>query len=97
MNPHISASGKYAANDSTPNSSGSKLDTERSYIRSLATSFAWAASGGKSGAAFSRTTDDRFVIKCISRTELQMFLDCAPAYFEVSQASSAHYFSPYTF
>jgi hypothetical protein len=83
MNPHISG-GKDSNNDSATNAfSGSKLDVERSYIRSLATSFAWAASGGKSGAAFSRTTDDRFVIKCISRTELQMFLDCAPAYFEV--------------
>ena len=83
MNPHISSS-KDSINDGTSNTfPGSKLDVERSYIRSLATSFAWAASGGKSGAAFSRTSDDRFVIKCISRTELQMFLDCAPAYFEV--------------
>lgn len=85
MNPHLSGSKDSANSDNTANSfSGSKLDIERSYIRSLATSFAWNASGGKSGAAFSRTTDDRFVIKCISRTELQMFLDCAPAYFEVS-------------
>lgn len=78
--------------DSTgADSSGSAKspDIEKSYIRSLATSLAWAASGGKSGAAFSRTTDDRFVIKCISRTELQMFLDCAPAYFEVRKVSAA--------
>lgn len=84
MNPHLSGA-KDSNHDSTVKAiSGSKLDVERSYIRSLATSFAWNASGGKSGASFSRTTDDRFVIKCISRTELQMFLDCAPAYFEVS-------------
>ena len=69
--------------DGSFKSGSNRLDVERSYIRSLAASFAWAASGGKSGASFSRTTDDRFVIKCISRTELQMFLDCAPAYFEV--------------
>ena len=37
--------------------------------------------GGKSGAAFSKTSDDRFVIKCISKVELQMFLEFAPAYF----------------
>lgn len=87
MNPGVSGSKDSSANDSATSSfSGSKLDIERSYIRSLATSFAWAASGGKSGASFSRTTDDRFVIKCISRTELQMFLDCAPAYFEVRDA-----------
>ena len=82
MNPQISS--KDSSSDAGSKSSGTgRLDIEKSYIRSLATSFAWAASGGKSGAAFSRTTDDRFVIKCISRTELQMFLDCAPAYFEV--------------
>jgi len=57
-------------------------DVEQSYIESLSSTYSWAASGGKSGASFSRTSDDRFVIKCISRTELQMFLDCAPAYFE---------------
>mmetsp|Transcript_4381 Transcript_4381/g.12074 ORF Transcript_4381/g.12074 Transcript_4381/m.12074 type:complete len:1827 (+) Transcript_4381:66-5546(+) len=57
-------------------------DVEQSYIESLSSTFSWAASGGKSGASFARTSDDRFVIKCISRTELQMFLDCAPAYFE---------------
>lgn len=47
---------------------------EQSYIESLSCAYSWAASGGKSGASFSRTSDDRFVIKCISRTELQMFL-----------------------
>ena len=79
MNPQISSKDSSSGDASL----GSKFDVEKSYIRSLAQSFVWAASGGKSGAAFSRTTDDRFVIKCISRTELQMFLDCAPAYFEV--------------
>ena len=68
MNPHVSSkdsSGGDAA--AASKSATNKLDVENSYIRSLAQSFAWAASGGKSGAAFSRTTDDRFVIKCISR------------------------------
>lgn len=63
MNPHISASSKESSNDVSSASSSfpgsNKVDIEKSYIRSLATSFAWAASGGKSGAAFSRTTDDR--------------------------------------
>lgn len=62
--------------------SPSPHDIELGYIESLSSAEAWAASGGKSGASFARTSDDRFVIKCISRTELQMFLDCAPAYFE---------------
>ena len=57
-------------------------DIEQCYIESLGSTYSWAASGGKSGANFARTADDRFVIKCISRTELQMFLESAPAYFE---------------
>lgn len=57
-------------------------DVEQSFIESLSATYSWAASGGKSGASFARSCDDRFVVKCISRTELQMFLDCAPAYFE---------------
>ena len=66
------------------------LDMERSYILSLSSAYSWAASGGKSGASFARTLDDRFVIKCISRTELQMFLDCAPAYFEYLSKAFFH-------
>ena len=87
MNPQSSSKDTVVGEGSTKTSGLNKLDIERSYIRSLSTSFSWAASGGKSGAAFSRTTDDRFVIKSISRTELQMCLDCAPAYFEVRHAS----------
>jgi len=66
------------------------LDIEKSYILSLSSAYSWAASGGKSGASFARTADDRFVIKCISRTELQMFLDCAPAYFEYLSKAFFH-------
>ena len=69
---------------------GRTLDVEQSYIESLSSTYSWAASGGKSGASFSRTSDDRFVIKCISRTELQMFLDCAPAYFEYLSKAFFH-------
>ena len=54
MNPNLSGSKDSSANDGVASAfSGSKLDVERSYIRSLATSSAWAASGGKSGASFS--------------------------------------------
>eukprot|EP00536_Pseudo-nitzschia_multiseries_P017405 jgi/Psemu1/248128/estExt_Genewise1.C_15360004 len=63
---------------------------KKSYILSLSSAYSWAASGGKSGASFARTADDRFVIKCISRTELQMFLDCAPAYFEYLSKAFFH-------
>jgi 1-phosphatidylinositol-3-phosphate 5-kinase len=92
MNPNIATSGKESSSDSTTGASAppNGFDIEKSYIRSLATSYAWAASGGKSGASFSRTSDNRFVIKCISRTELQMFLDCAPAYFEYLSKAFFH-------
>ncbi len=48
------------------------------------------AVGGKSGASFSKTEDGRFIVKSISRTELQMFLDCAPAYFEYLSKAFFH-------
>jgi hypothetical protein len=52
------------------------------FVRSLSMSEKWDAKGGKSGALFYKTSDERFVIKHITKTELQMFLDFAPAYFE---------------
>jgi hypothetical protein len=67
-----------------------RIDVEQSFVQSLSSAYKWAASGGKSGASFARTSDDRFVIKCISRTELQMFLDCAPAYFEYLSKAFFH-------
>lgn len=60
-------------------------DGDEGYIRSLGASAKWQAQGGKSGASFSKTMDGRFVVKYITRTELQMFLDFAPAYFEYMQ------------
>ena len=44
------------------------FDIEKSFVQSLSSAYNWAASGGKSGASFSRTLDDRFVIKAISKT-----------------------------
>jgi Phosphatidylinositol-4-phosphate 5-Kinase len=82
--------GASAGNASSSDSAESSMDVEQGYVQSLSSAFSWAASGGKSGASFARTTDDRFVIKCISRTELQMFLDCAPAYFEYLSKAFFH-------
>ena len=58
------------------------LDSERSFVQSLAFVEDWAASGGKSGAAFYRTEDERFVIKSLGRAEFYMFLKSALAYFK---------------
>ena len=65
-------------------------DIEKNYVKSLSSAATWDAIGGKSGASFSRTADERFIVKCISRTELQMFLDCAPAYFEYLSKAFFH-------
>jgi len=52
------------------------------FLESLGVARQWDAQGGKSGAVFLKSSDGRFVVKQITRTELQMFLDYAPAYFE---------------
>ncbi|KAG5190221.1 hypothetical protein JKP88DRAFT_175957 [Tribonema minus] len=57
-------------------------DVEEGFVRSLCSASKWDAKGGKSGATFSKTSDARFVVKYVTRTELQMFLDCALHYFE---------------
>lgn len=56
-------------------------DGEEKYIRSLQHSVSWGALGGKSGSAFFKSFDDRFVMKQMSRQELQCFLEFAPHYF----------------
>ncbi|KAJ8514751.1 hypothetical protein ONZ45_g7730 [Pleurotus djamor] len=66
-------------------------DCERSMIESLARCVKWNANGGKSGSAFLKTRDDRFIAKEISRPELQTMETFAPAYFDyMSSAVSAN-------
>ncbi|XP_053327656.1 1-phosphatidylinositol 3-phosphate 5-kinase [Spea bombifrons] len=55
--------------------------SEDDFIRSLAHCVPWQARGGKSGAAFYATEDDRFILKQMPRLEVQSFLDFAPHYF----------------
>ncbi|SJL06106.1 uncharacterized protein ARMOST_09442 [Armillaria ostoyae] len=65
-------------------------DCERSMVESLARCVKWDASGGKSGSAFLKTRDDRFIAKELSRPELQTMETFAPAYFDyMSSAVSA--------
>ncbi|XP_034942912.1 1-phosphatidylinositol 3-phosphate 5-kinase [Chelonus insularis] len=54
---------------------------EDGFTRSLCRSVQWAARGGKSGSAFCKSRDDRFILKELSRVEMQIFLDFAPNYF----------------
>ncbi|EMD32532.1 hypothetical protein CERSUDRAFT_118584 [Gelatoporia subvermispora B] len=66
-------------------------DCERSLVESLARCIKWDASGGKSGSAFLKTLDDRFIAKELSRAELQAMETFAPAYFDyMSSAVSAN-------
>ncbi|XP_044763369.1 1-phosphatidylinositol 3-phosphate 5-kinase [Coccinella septempunctata] len=58
---------------------------ERLYIRSLSKSSPWDARGGKSGSAFTKTTDDRFILKEMSKNEVNLFLESAANYFTYMQ------------
>ena len=58
---------------------------EERFIRSLARCAPWAASGGKSGSTFCKTLDDRFVLKQMSKMEIQSFVDLAPNYISYTQ------------
>ncbi|KAJ1921556.1 Mitochondrial distribution and morphology protein 12 [Mycoemilia scoparia] len=53
-----------------------------SFVESLSRCVPWDASGGKSGSTFLKTLDDRYVIKQISKAEMDAFLKFAPYYFE---------------
>lgn len=55
---------------------------EDRYVRSLSRCIRWIARGGKSGSTFCKTTDDRFILKQMSKLEVQSFSDLAPSYFQ---------------
>jgi len=51
------------------------------YIRSLSRCKRWSAQGGKSNVYFAKTMDERFIIKQVTKTELDSFVEFAPHYF----------------
>ncbi|XP_055021773.1 1-phosphatidylinositol 3-phosphate 5-kinase isoform X2 [Boleophthalmus pectinirostris] len=55
--------------------------SEEDFVRSLSHCVNWQARGGKSGAVFYATEDERFILKQMPRLEVQSFLDFAPHYF----------------
>ncbi|KAJ6820996.1 putative 1-phosphatidylinositol-3-phosphate 5-kinase FAB1B [Iris pallida] len=55
--------------------------SELAYISSLSYCKKWDAQGGKSKAFFAKTLDDRFILKQVSKTEIDSFLEFAPDYF----------------
>ncbi|KAF8657114.1 hypothetical protein HU200_060326 [Digitaria exilis] len=52
------------------------------YIRSLSRCKRWNAQGGKSNVYFAKTMDERFIIKQVTKTELESFVEFAPRYFK---------------
>eukprot|EP00002_Diphylleia_rotans_P027542 TRINITY_DN5525_c0_g1_i3.p1 TRINITY_DN5525_c0_g1~~TRINITY_DN5525_c0_g1_i3.p1 ORF type:complete len:1655 (-),score=257.85 TRINITY_DN5525_c0_g1_i3:220-5184(-) len=52
------------------------------FVQSLSRGKKWNATGGKSGSTFCKTLDDRFVIKQISKIEMDHFLSLGVDYFQ---------------
>lgn len=57
-------------------------EIRKSYARSLSQSQMWEARGGKSGSKFSKTSDDRFILKEMSKQDVGEFEKFAAHYFE---------------
>ncbi|XP_078441389.1 1-phosphatidylinositol-3-phosphate 5-kinase FAB1A isoform X2 [Wolffia australiana] len=55
--------------------------SERDFIRSLSRCKKWGAQGGKSNVFFAKTLDERFVIKQVTKTELESFMQFGAEYF----------------
>ncbi|KAL2904716.1 putative 1-phosphatidylinositol-3-phosphate 5-kinase FAB1C [Bienertia sinuspersici] len=56
----------------------SKLD----FVRSLSRCKRWSAQGGKSNVYFAKSMDERFIIKQVTKTELESFQEFAAEYFK---------------
>ncbi|BGP47258.1 Mitochondrial distribution and morphology protein 12 [Rhodotorula kratochvilovae] len=55
---------------------------DKQFIESLSRCLKWDAVGGKSKVDFMKTLDDRFIVKQLSRPEMEVFARFAPAYFQ---------------
>ncbi|CAN0331341.1 unnamed protein product, partial [Scytosiphon promiscuus] len=69
---------------------GRLFPTGGSYIRSLCMTSKWDAKGGKSGATFSKTGDERFVVKFALHSTLYSHLFCFAFYFEYMSKAFFH-------
>ncbi|KAL7100307.1 hypothetical protein ACP275_09G138600 [Erythranthe tilingii] len=56
--------------------------SELDFVRSLSRCKKWGAQGGKSNVFFAKTLDDRFIIKQVTKTELESFTKFASEYFK---------------
>lgn len=53
-----------------------------SFIQSLSRCVKWNLKGGKSGSNFLKTLDNRYIVKELSKSELESFVSIAPFYFK---------------
>lgn len=60
------------------------------YIQSLSSCSTWDSTGGKSGSAFLKTSDDRLILKELSHAEFDSFINFAPSYFEYMAQALFH-------
>lgn len=59
-----------------------------SFIQSLSRCVKWQSNGGKSGSHFLKTLDNRYILKELSKSELESFVSIAPFYFKyISQST----------
>lgn len=56
--------------------------SEVDFVRSLSRCRRWSAQGGKSNVYFAKSLDERFIIKQVTKTELDSFADFALEYFK---------------
>lgn len=56
--------------------------SEVNFLSSLSRCKRWSAQGGKSNVYFAKTLDERFIIKQVTKTELESFEEFAPEYFK---------------
>lgn len=68
--------------DALRRASGCGIGNAYDFIQSLSRCVKWDSSGGKSGSVFLKTLDDRFVLKELSHTEVDAFVQFAPNYFK---------------
>ncbi|KAJ9122292.1 hypothetical protein QFC22_001713 [Naganishia vaughanmartiniae] len=65
-------------------------NASENFLDSLARCLKWDSSGGKSGSAFLKTRDDRFIAKEVSRLEMDALTKFAPSYFEYMKQGTAN-------
>ncbi|PON78735.1 Chaperonin Cpn60/TCP-1 family [Parasponia andersonii] len=56
--------------------------SEVDFVRSLSRCRRWSAQGGKSNVYFAKSLDERFIVKQVTKTELESFEEFAPEYFK---------------